>query len=100
MGEKKEEEEEKEISERLEAKSDELRRQREEALKAKDMKAALYGKYETAVPVLQNDRYVDYPLYTSSATPYHYDDDDIKGVERVGGQELPGESTPLLPKQD
>mmetsp|Transcript_30577 Transcript_30577/g.40064 ORF Transcript_30577/g.40064 Transcript_30577/m.40064 type:complete len:324 (-) Transcript_30577:611-1582(-) len=100
--EKREEKLEKEKSEGREEMADELRRQREEELKAKDMKAALYGKYETTVPAVQSDRYIDYPLHSSSATKYHCEEDDIQAVERIGGQDLPiaGETTPLIPKQE
>lgn len=99
------EEEEKAEQKRLEAKIElaklqekDARQKREEALKQKDMKAALFGNYETRIPVIQTDRYYDLPLPTSSAVPIsqkkEIEGDKSRGaptttVERIGGQSLP-----------
>jgi signal transduction histidine kinase len=44
--------------------------QRERTKKLKTMKKYLFGKFVMKVPVLKEDRYVDYPLPESSAVPY------------------------------
>mmetsp|Transcript_12825 Transcript_12825/g.19882 ORF Transcript_12825/g.19882 Transcript_12825/m.19882 type:complete len:872 (-) Transcript_12825:391-3006(-) len=91
----------------------EAREKREEALHQKDMKAMLYGNYETSMPILQTDLYYDIPvLATSSAVPLPpttttTDDSTTKSrgggsssssseeviIERIGGQTLPSSFT-------
>lgn len=44
--------------------------ERENAVKLKDVKEALYGKFVSKIPVISNTRFVDIPLHSSTATPY------------------------------
>jgi len=49
---------------------EDVRLKEEEAKKLKAMKAYMFGKYSTHVPVVKTDRNRDVPLHESSAAPY------------------------------
>jgi hypothetical protein len=82
---------------------EEARINRENALKLKDMKQFLFGKFIMQVPVLKDDRWVDYPLSESSATPFRPQELTFAEVTmreagrhcvRVQGQNLEGDMIP------
>lgn len=49
----------------------ETRVKKENALKLRDMKKYMFGKFITRVPILKEDRYRDLPLPESTASPYN-----------------------------
>ncbi|CAB9497692.1 Multiple C2 and transmembrane domain-containing protein 1 [Seminavis robusta] len=69
----------------------------ERAIKLKDIKKELYGKFVTWVPVLSFERFPDVPLHSSSAQPYTPPENQSRAIpERVAGQHLVGDMIPRI----
>lgn len=70
---------------------------REDAIKLRDVKKALFGSFITKVPVLRSERFPDIPLHSSTATPYTKPESPVKAVtEKVSGQHLVGHMIPRV----
>jgi hypothetical protein len=75
--------------------------QREDAVKLKDIKQALYGKFITKVPILRFERFPDIPLHASTAKPYDASETRGRAIpDRVAGQQLVGTMIPRIVDED
>mmetsp|Transcript_13765 Transcript_13765/g.20289 ORF Transcript_13765/g.20289 Transcript_13765/m.20289 type:complete len:1086 (+) Transcript_13765:65-3322(+) len=88
---------------------EEARIEREKAVKIKDMKTFLFGKYILKVPAVKGDRWWDVPLPDSSAVPYKAEKLALAELAmkeagyhrtRVPGQHLEGEMIPTIKKDN
>eukprot|EP00546_Thalassionema_frauenfeldii_P020474 CAMPEP_0178902658 /NCGR_PEP_ID=MMETSP0786-20121207/4727_1 /TAXON_ID=186022 /ORGANISM="Thalassionema frauenfeldii, Strain CCMP 1798" /LENGTH=1315 /DNA_ID=CAMNT_0020573949 /DNA_START=59 /DNA_END=4006 /DNA_ORIENTATION=- len=74
--------------------------QTEDAQKLKAMKELLFGSWVVKIPVINTERFRDFPLFSSSATLYDKSlDDDLK-IVKLGGQKLVGTMIPQLKEFD
>ena len=83
----------------------EARIKKENAVKLKDMKKVMFGKYITRVPVLKQDRHRDIPLPESMAVPYKPERQSLAKLAmkeagynrtRIPGQNLVGDMIPRV----
>lgn len=86
----------------------EARIKRENAGKLKAMKTYLFGKFTTYIPILKQERYIDFPLPESYAKPYESKKLSLgelamqeggKNCERVDGQQLVGDMIQVRVKE-
>jgi hypothetical protein len=84
---------------------DAARTKREDSLKLKAMKKHLFGKFIMGVPVLKEDRFLEFPLPESSAVPYKAEQRPLSELAmrdagyhkvRIPGQHLVGDMIPKV----
>lgn len=68
---------------------------RENALKMKDFRVKLFGKYITRLPEFNLVRHEDVPLPESFAEPYHHSEEEVKSDKFVPSQDLTGVMIPM-----
>eukprot|EP00536_Pseudo-nitzschia_multiseries_P008187 jgi/Psemu1/197457/e_gw1.204.74.1 len=67
---------------------------RENAMKMKDMKRYMFGKYLMRVPILKEERFPSVPAISSSSVPYNAHPRPVNVVRRIHGQRLWGDMVP------
>jgi hypothetical protein len=89
----------------LQAQKLDLQLKKERATKLKDFKQHQFGQYVCHVNILKKDRFFDYPLPASSATPFQPTPSSLGSLameeagyhrQRVNGQHLVGDMIPKV----